>query len=61
MSEVRVEERRVAPGEWSDAVRAARDEGYAFFDWLAAVDETDRTAAEEGAPSGAPRRGVRRS
>ncbi|WP_122262814.1 NADH-quinone oxidoreductase subunit C [Ornithinimicrobium cerasi] len=50
MSEVRVEERRVAPGEWSDAVRAARDEGYAFFDWLAAVDETDRTATQEGAP-----------
>lgn len=38
-----VEHRRVAPEEWVDAVRAARDEGYAFFDWLSAVDETDAT------------------
>lgn len=36
-----VENRRVAPAEWAGAVRTARDEGYAFFDWLSAVDETD--------------------
>ncbi|QFG69374.1 NADH-quinone oxidoreductase subunit C [Ornithinimicrobium pratense] len=40
-----VEERRVRPPEWHEAVRAARDEGFAFFDWLSAVDETD---AQEG-------------
>ena len=45
----RVEERRVAPGEWVDAVRAAREEGFAYFDWLAAVDETD-APQEEGLP-----------
>ncbi len=44
-----VVERRVAPGEWVAAVRAARDEGYGFFDWLSAVDETD--APEGDAPS----------
>lgn len=43
-----VEERRVAPQEWHEAVRAARDEGYAFFDWLSAVDETD--AVDEADP-----------
>jgi NADH-quinone oxidoreductase subunit C len=36
-----------APGavpveEWSGAVAAARDEGYGFFEWLAAVDEIGR-------------------
>ncbi|MFB9732068.1 NADH-quinone oxidoreductase subunit C [Ornithinimicrobium kibberense] len=38
-----VEHRRVPPEEWVATVRAARDEGYAFFDWLSAVDETDAT------------------
>lgn len=32
----------VAPGEWLRDVRAARDRGYTFFDWLSAVDESDR-------------------
>ena len=31
----------VPPGEWVAAVTAARDEGYTFFDWLTAVDQTD--------------------
>lgn len=44
-----VEERRVTPQEWHGAVRAARDEGYAFFDWLSAVDETDAGPGEVGA------------
>lgn len=42
---VEVTQRRVDPAEWLSAARAARDEGYAYFDWLAAVDETD--AVEE--------------
>ncbi|MFK5635073.1 MULTISPECIES: NADH-quinone oxidoreductase subunit C [unclassified Ornithinimicrobium] len=41
MNEPELVERRVPPQEWSDAVRAALDEGFAFFDWLSAVDETD--------------------
>lgn len=45
-----VEERRVAPQEWHEAVRAARNEGYAFFDWLSAVDETDAEPAGEQSP-----------
>lgn len=36
-----VEQRRVERQGWHDAVRAARDEGYAYFDWLSAVDQTD--------------------
>lgn len=32
----------VAPGEWLAEVRAARERGYTFFDWLSAVDESDR-------------------
>lgn len=43
-----VQERRVEPGEWVSAVRAARDEGYGFFDWVSAVDETD--APEDADP-----------
>ena len=43
MSVPSVEERRVPPGEWVLAVRAARDEGFGYFDWLSAVDETDST------------------
>ena len=27
--------------EWTDALSTARDEGFDFFDWLTAVDETD--------------------
>lgn len=37
--EVAVEEREVEPDGWHEAIRAARDEGYAYFDWLSAVDE----------------------
>lgn len=32
----------VTPGEWLRAVGDARDRGYTFFDWLSAVDESDR-------------------
>lgn len=37
------ERREVAVGEWIAATRAAREEGFDFFDWLSAVD---RTSAE---------------
>jgi NADH-quinone oxidoreductase subunit C len=40
-----MERREVPLGEWAAAVAAARDEGYAFFDWLTAVDQSD--AAED--------------
>ena len=33
--------RAVEPADWLDAVTTARDEGYRFFDWLSAVDNTD--------------------
>ncbi len=33
--------REVPHADWARAVEAARDEGYRFFDWLTAVDETD--------------------
>ena len=39
------EVRDVPFGEWSSTVLALREEGYAYFDWLTAVDQTD--AAEE--------------
>jgi NADH-quinone oxidoreductase subunit C len=45
---VEVTERRVAPSEWLPAARAARDEGYAYFDWLAVVDETDAPVPQAG-------------
>jgi NADH-quinone oxidoreductase subunit C len=32
----------VTPAEWRAAVEALRAEGFTFFDWLTAVDETDR-------------------
>ena len=35
-------------GEWSGAVLAAREEGYTYFDWLTAVDETDREGDAAG-------------
>jgi len=34
------ETRVVEAGAWHAAVAAARDEGYAYFDWLSAVDRT---------------------
>lgn len=37
--------RVVEVGGWREAVCAARDEGYAFFDWLSAVDRTYDDAA----------------
>lgn len=66
---VEVTERRVDPPEWLPAARAARDEGYAYFDWLAAVDETDApdraaapppagTAPEEAAGTTTPGPGL---
>jgi NADH-quinone oxidoreductase subunit C len=36
-----VSRREVEPGQWADAVAAARDAAYSFFDWLSAVDQTD--------------------
>lgn len=33
--------RDVESATWADAVRAARDDGLTFFDWLTAVDEDD--------------------
>jgi NADH-quinone oxidoreductase subunit C len=33
--------RDVPLAEWTAALTAARDEGFDFFDWLTAVDETD--------------------
>lgn len=35
--------RSVPLSGWLDAARAARDEGYRWFDWLGAVDEIGRT------------------
>lgn len=35
------QDRRVDPDEWHDTIAGLRREGYAFFDWLSAVDETD--------------------
>ena len=37
--------REVAPAEWGTALRAARDEGFDFFDWLSAVDQMDDAEA----------------
>ena len=42
MSETAVPERvEVAAADWLAAVAAAREEGFTFFDWLTAVDQTD--------------------
>jgi NADH-quinone oxidoreductase subunit C len=38
--------REVPFGEWSSTVLALRDEGYSYFDWLTAVDQTDAVEAE---------------
>ena len=37
--------RVVQAGQWRDALAAARDEGFTFFDWLSAVDRTYDEAA----------------
>jgi NADH-quinone oxidoreductase subunit C len=34
--------RDVPFGEWSSTVLSVREDGYSYFDWLSAVDETDR-------------------
>lgn len=39
------ETRVVEPGGWVDAAAAARAEGFAFLDWLSAVDRTDDESA----------------
>ncbi|MGW5240833.1 NADH-quinone oxidoreductase subunit C [Monashia sp. NPDC004114] len=36
--------RDVPFGEWSSTVLELREQGYTYFDWLTAVDETDREA-----------------
>jgi len=39
---VKVTDVRDVPfGEWSSTVLGLRDDGYAYFDWLTAVDQTD--------------------
>ncbi len=43
---------------WADAVRAARDGGYDFFDWLSAVDEESGFAVVAHVWSVADRRGL---
>ncbi|MGL4176539.1 MAG: NADH-quinone oxidoreductase subunit C [Dermatophilaceae bacterium] len=37
--------RVVEPAGWRDAVRAARDDGFTFFDWLSAADRNDDESA----------------
>ena len=39
--------RDVPFGEWSSTVLALRDEGYSYFDWLTAVDQTDAVPTED--------------
>lgn len=34
--------RESPPAEWEEAARQARTEGFTFFDWLSAVDQTDQ-------------------
>ena len=42
MSETAVPERvEAAAADWLGAVATAREEGFTFFDWLTAVDQTD--------------------
>jgi NADH-quinone oxidoreductase subunit C len=40
-----LQRREVSPQEWVASVEAARAEGFTFFDWLTAVDQTDATEA----------------
>lgn len=48
---MRVTDVRDVPfGEWSSTVLTLRDEGFRYFDWLSAVDQTD--AEGEGAVAG---------
>ena len=45
--------RDVPFGEWSSTVLTLRDEGYSYFDWLTAVDQTDALqTADEAAVAG---------
>jgi NADH-quinone oxidoreductase subunit C len=39
------ETRVIEAGAWRASLESARDEGFAFFDWLSAVDRTDDEAA----------------
>ena len=41
-SDVPRERLTVAPAQWLGAVAEARGRGFTFFDWLSAVDESDR-------------------
>ena len=43
-----VDVRDVPVGEWAGTVLSLREEGYAYFDWLTAVDETDREGDDAG-------------
>jgi NADH-quinone oxidoreductase subunit C len=46
---VRVVDVRDVPfGEWAGTVLSLREEGCAYFDWLTAVDETDREGDDAG-------------
>lgn len=36
--------REVTPAGWVATARGAREEGFTFFDWLSAVDQTDQEA-----------------
>jgi len=40
--------RDVPLGEWSSTVLGLREQGYTYFDWLTAVDETDREGDQAG-------------
>jgi NADH-quinone oxidoreductase subunit C len=42
--------RDVPVGQWHEALEAARAEGFDFFDWLSAVDQTDATGQDGDAP-----------
>ena len=42
---VAVQRREVPRQEWAESVESARAEGFTFFDWLTAVDQTDAAEA----------------
>ena len=44
--------RDVPFGEWVATVQALREEGYAYFDWLTAVDQTDAAGEDPGSEAG---------